>query len=799
MGYSQLDLDQYLVRHELTGATADYIRRASSGLARDIGTGGHACVVTEYQSRKMGVTVNTESRTAECIYAIHLDFDSTVEAFFEQPPGIDCHRTTKRGHSRLTNYIPDVLVLSDDGPYVVQVKTERELLSKVASSPDWVQEADGTIRDLPAEQAFGSLGLAHTVVSTAQLSKLRASNISLLLQSIEYTNVDDQLRSKIKSFFDEFPIANLKDLARAVGLVDLAPLLRLIAGHEIFTDLSAFSLTEPDACFVSNSPNLLRIDVYEAWRHFRRVPEGNADSTAPQDALPLSKHLAKGVAIVDLLDGGLKGRSARRWIAKIKAGMQQGQSRVAAATPRHDRSGNRNEKRPTIVLAYAEHVIRTNWASDSKPTPGALWRIYKDAAEKWHPDYKRVSRPTFRKIAASTVDLLAKARGGRRAANAAAAPTDVNDRSLKPSRPFELASCDHYLCDLHCIVLHANGMAYAMRPWLTVLRDCYSKSVLAFWLTLRPPSRRSCALIIRQCLRTHGRLPEWIIVDRGADFRSNYFSGFMSHCRINLMLRPAEHPRYGSEAERFFGQFKELWLSCRPGNRVSVREVRAVSGSHHPQQLACLSLLDLWEDLADFNKWFDHYTVDSSMASPAVLAAEGLRQFSCSGRIIPYDETFIIASAVDDCSYYVDPHRGMHIDAFHFWHPDLVRCARRTIPVRRDPQDPYRIYALVEGNWKTCLASAAPAYDTEHPLRQAAEGVIMLDGKLLRDTVRDDADRALMAALHRRNAAPPLPPEPSVPFAPPATPWSEPAHSAEEDYFAEVAQRNITSVEAGQW
>src|SRR5690606_12697756 len=182
---------------------------------------------------------------------------------------------------------------------------------------------------------------------------------------------------------------------------------------------------------------------------------------------------------------------------------------------------------------------------------------YKAAAEGWHPGYKWVSEPTFRKICAETFESLAYGRGGRRAANAAAAPSAVEDRSLKATRPFELASCDHYLCDLHCIVLNANGMAYALRPWLTVLRDCHTKSILAFWLTLRPPSRRSCALIMRQCLRTHNRLPEGVIVDRGADFRSNYFSALMSHCRINLILRPAGHPRFGSEAERFFGQFKE--------------------------------------------------------------------------------------------------------------------------------------------------------------------------------------------------------------------------------------------------
>src|SRR5690606_31054649 len=121
------------------------------------------------------------------------------------------------------------------------------------------------------------------------------------------------------------------------------------------------------------------------------------------------------------------------------------------------------------------------------------------------------------------------------------------------------------------------------------------------------PSRRSCALIIRQCQRSHGRLPEGIVVDRGSDFRSVYFSALMAHCGIDLIVRPASHPRFGSEAEGFFGQFQKLWLAGRPGNRIHGKEVRAVSGNRQPQKLACLTLLDLWEDLEEFRGWFEHY------------------------------------------------------------------------------------------------------------------------------------------------------------------------------------------------
>lgn len=440
MSYCQRSLDQYLVRHQLSGSAADYIRRASAGLARDIGTNGYTCVVTEYQSRKMGVTINTESRTAECLYAIHLDFDPKVEAFFEQPPAIDCHRMTKRGTRRLVNYVPDMLVLSDAGPLVAQVKTEKELLSRIASSEDWVRLADGTTQDLAAERALSQIGLTHVVISTEHLSKLRSANISLLLQSIEYAPEDEDLLEAVKSFYERNTIASLTELAKSVGTRDITPLLRLIATHVIHTDLTRFSLTEPNACFVTTKPSLLRDDVYGARQELRRKESHCSDVEVSSDILPSSKHLARGVEIVDQLDAGLTGRSARRWKSRIIAGAENGQSKVIAVTPRYDKSGNRNAKRPPEVLAFVEKTIRAEWASDIKPSPSALWRIYKTGAEEVHPAHKPVSRTTFLKILKREQLPLAEERGGKRAGNAAAAPSNIEDRSLKATRPFELAS-----------------------------------------------------------------------------------------------------------------------------------------------------------------------------------------------------------------------------------------------------------------------------------------------------------------------------------------------------------------------
>jgi len=368
-------------------------------------------------------------------------------------------------------------------------------------------------------------------------------------------------------------------------------------------------------------------------------------------------------------------------------------------------------------------------------------------------------------------------------------------RAFRPERPFELATCDHYLCDQDCVVLAANSMEYAMRPWLTVLRDICTDYPLAFWLRLGAPSKRSVALMLRQCVRLHGRLPEGIVVDSGSEFRSVYLSALAAHCGFNLVFRPLGHPRYGSEAERFFGQYKDLWLAARPGNLVNLKEVRSVSGSHQPEMLATMSLFDMWQDVLTFADWSRGYATESAIRSPAERMRRGLEKFGCSGIPTPFEDNFLIATAVDDGEYTLDPQRGLHIGAFHYWSPALARVTGTRIPVRIDPQDPYRIYALVAGTWKACFASPEPSYALKSGLQQAVEGVLQLDRYELNKAIREDSDRLLARAIQRRST------EPSIPLAEAAGIASpQISHDAEgPNLFAEVLGDSLPELVEATW
>lgn len=795
MPFGQLELDQYLLARQITGPASDYIRRSAAGLSRDVRPSGHSSCVVEFQSFKTGVTVSTESRTGELPYAFELDYDESVLAYYEQPPAVEIRRHTKRGYRRLTRYTPDFLVLGKDGPKVVQVKLRSELETIVLDKKDWLKQQDGSFQDLAAAEAFEALGLPHVVAAIDESDQLRAANLGLIQRALREKPADDAaLATRVSAHMQQQGLVPLAELAHAIGQRDLTPLIRLVARHCLHTNIGRYSLTHPETCLVAREPALLDGNYVEAWQQLKLEYRGRSGDMAKQYDLPLEKHLKKGLAAWEKLKAGENGRNARRWRAKIRKAKDEGVDAVAALSRDYMKRGNRKPKRPEQVELATEY-IRTHWAGEEKPSPPALYRNFKLAAEDAIPLAKPLSKKSFYGVLDRVGPSLAFQRGGNRTCHAVEPPTDVAMRAFRPERPFELATCDHYLCDQYCVVLAANGTEYAMRPWFTVLRDICTDYPLAFWLRLGAPSKRSVALILRQCVRQHGRLPEGIVVDSGSDFRSVYLSALAAHCRFNLVFRPVGHPRYGSEAERFFGQYKTLWLAARSGNLVNLKEVRSVSGSHRPEALATMSLFDMWQDLLTFADWLKGYATDSALGSPAERMRGGLEKFGCSGIPTVFDDNFLIATAVDAGEYTLDPQRGMHIGAFHYWSPALVRAERAKIPVRIDPQDPYRIYALVAGTWTACFASPEPSYALKSGLQQVVEGVLQLDRYELNKAIREDSDRLLARAIQRRSN------EPSMPLAEAAgvAPLQASNDTDGSSLFAEVLGDSLPDLEEATW
>lgn len=750
LAFTDEDLRRLPCFIKLPADTQNYILEAWAAPSRNVGLGGYSCVGGAFPSRKMGWSVPFESRSGELSLAIHLEFDPDVLAYLDQPPRVDIVRTNAAGKTYCSSYTPDFLVIYRDEIVVVQVKSAAQIEKLVEKcTADW-KKVEDEVRDIAAELAYENYALPHTVISTADLNRVRTANLNHLLHlRRRNASCSDAVRAAVKRAFARRAVCTIEELATSIGTIDVTPIHHLIDTGELFCDLDRQLVTDFKSCFVAtNAETLEQVLASNA---------GSASGVGMPDltAVPTEAAAERALKNKSSLESGKTTGNTSRWRKLVRAGAKLGLSVFQSLTPGFHRQGNREPKRPLVVLAFAEHIIRGKYASGKRPSLHSVYREYKTEAEDWHPGLRKVSKPTFVAIAESIRHIVAGGRGGKRAANAAESPTDVDLRAIKPLIPFELATCDHCLLKISCVVLRKGKRTYCRQPWLTVLRDVATGMVLAFWLSFSRPSSVSCAAVLRRCARTHGRLPQAIVFDHGAEFRSVFFRSLLAHFEIMPVDRPSGHSRYGSEAERYFGIFKSVWLSNRPGNRVNYRETRAVSGSHSPANTAELTVLDVLRDLVEFNAWYADWGSGSQSISPQELFDAGLERFPLCGVPVELGHEFDVTTSVDLGKYSLDPVRGMKIGAHWFWAPQLttVRLAARSIEVRKDPENASVVYARIGSDWVRCLSSSAPHFDAMEQLRRLAESIVQSKlAEVFRNAV-DDADRELIAAQRRSDAA----------------------------------------------
>lgn len=802
MSFTDQDLETYLQASKLSESAERYIRLASKGLARNIGQSSFPSLLCQPPAPKMGTIINCESRTVEGAYAARLEFDATVLAYYEQPPMVECVRHAKSGSTRRVAYYPDFLVLKSNEALVVQTKDDAHLQRKCAAVPaDWTHQPDGGYIDVPARDTFDHIGLRHLVVSDAQLPKVETSNLKTLLRVRERAvPIPETIRRNCVAYIKTHGIASLQELSQELTPGTFEPIFALLLDGTLHTDLTRTLLTQLESCLVSTDRRLLREDVYGMWvaRHCATsiVSTSDSSASASQQQVPCEKHLLRALRNIRRLQSGEQSRSARRWRRQLRRPRKQASNEIEALVPAWHRSGNARPKRRPEVLVFCDEYIRDGWTSHMSPSPSALYRLYLDAATERHPQHDPVSVVTFRNRLRSLAPSLARQRGGTRAANAAASPSAVETRAIRAQRPFEVALCDHYDIDLYCVIRTANGVQYVVRPILTVLRDACTGAILTACPSLLPPSRRTCAVMLRMCLRRHQRLPESLVVDRGAEFQSVYFSGLMAHCGIELILRPSGHGRFGSEVERTFGQFKEFWLASRPGNFVRLRNDRAVSKDFKAHARAELTFEQVATELASYVDWFNDRCPDTSTCSPQARLENLLVSYPFSGVVVRDDEVFRIASAVDGGMYRVDAARGLHIGNYHYWAPELVCVTgrKRSVEVRLDPEDPYLVYALVEGRWISCMTTDATTHDLiTDPVLKLARAVLVFESGDARRIAKRDAEISLGHRIREREAAESV--EKAITQATPTPSANAPA----PDLFTRVREEPIESLTTSSW
>jgi hypothetical protein len=236
----------------------------------------------------------------------------------------------------------------------------------------------------------------------------------------------------------------------------------------------------------------------------------------------------------------------------------------------------------------------------------------------------------------------------------------------------------------------------------------FSRRVLAWCLSYDEPSYRTLMLLIRDCVRRHNRLPNCLVIDGGKEFQSTYFEALCGLYEVTLRRRPPAAGRAGTLIERCFGVLNTQFFYNLAGNTQITRNVRQVTKSVNPKNLAVWTLEEVGDLLeAYFAKIYDQHPHPAFNMTPAQRYEQGIViAGERSNRRILYDQTFIIQTFPTTPSGVATVQRGygVKIHYVYFWSDDMKdpQVEGTKIPVRYDPFDASVAYAYIHRRWVKC-------------------------------------------------------------------------------------------------
>src|SRR5579859_6311988 len=302
-------------------------------------------------------------------------------------------------------------------------------------------------------------------------------------------------------------------------------------------------------------------------------------------------------------------------------------------------------------------------------------------------------------------------------------------------RPWEIAHIDHTLVDAE-LLSSRNGRKRKVlgRAWLTILMDAHSRRILALYLTFDKPSYRSCMMVLRECVRRWGRLPDTIVVDGGAEFHSCYFDLLCALFHITKKKRAASQPRYGSVLERIFGVSNTQLLHQIQGNtKMTHEDVRQVTPEVNPKAHAQWTIETLWVLLWRWAEevWgtTEHPRLEETPieAFKAGVRRAGVRR----NRLISFNEQFLVDTLPSKERRRAKVQvNGVKVNYIYYYCAEFELAGVRgtSVPVRFDPFDGSVVWAFVKTNsgkkrWVRCTSEHSYALKgcTERELQIAAE------------------------------------------------------------------------------
>lgn len=734
---------------------------------RQVRSKGGGNVITPYQSRKMQRTVETESRHFEFPAAVSHEYDPDVLEYYPQPCRLKFEVIDGDGEIHAIDHTPDFLVIGERSVVLEERKPWSKLQSLASRNP-WRYQlgVDGHWRAPLIEQWLAERGIEYRIRTERDVPQRRVENIllledyldpaappcpvdveqgvfnalnedavlylaevyeklncrpdevfkliadGLLISDIDVAPLEEPHRFRVyrDTAVREFESARLRPVPKPVaGVVDIRIGSRITYDQQPYTVMVVGS---SKAVLQSDDNRTVEIAI-SALEQLAL----NQDLTAASDSVSMAEPLRLADVTEDELKLALRrmsglenvaapNRTQRRHLKALAIARLTGTDELVALVPRIRQRGNRQPRLSEAQEAAMQDVIRehhlTAIAPNAKHVDAQLARMCVERG------IDKPSYPTLlARIKAIPQQTADRSRHGNRVAyqNSEFVLVLYADTPVHGSRFLQYVHMDHTELDIELVSLR-TGKCLG-RPWLSLAIDAYTRRIVGIYLSFDPPSYRSNMMLLRDMVRRHRRLPQFIVVDNGPDFRSHDFDRFTELMGIHVRYRPAGRPRHGAVMERIFGHAHSSYVHNLAGNTKATKKVRQTTGKFLPSRLAewCLEYLyyglEYWA--FDYYDTLDHPTLGMSprQACERSLANAGVR----SHRIVTLTQDFLILTCPTVSrlgTRKVDRQRGVKIhNNFHYWCPELrdAKLHGKRLPVRYDPWDASTVYIQIHKRW----------------------------------------------------------------------------------------------------
>lgn len=415
------------------------------------------------------------------------------------------------------------------------------------------------------------------------------------------------------------------------------------------------------------------------------------------------------------LDSPPSPTSIRRWIRRFEACDHD----PAALIDGYGRSGNRDARlHPDAAALMATWVEK--YQSNLKPSMASLYKDMRAEFRKDKPDLSVPSRNTFER-AIKKLDpfhVLAAREGEAVARRKLYA---VRDR-VDVTRPLQRVEMDEQMIPLQTMLVERGkwdtlpeklkaGITHD-RYWCSKIIDCWSRVVLGFVIT-PAPSAASALATLRMALEDKTTLatalgcqspwdmfglPELIVTDSGANFRSKQFRAAVLDLGCSIMIAPAGLPQMRGVVERSFRTDTEYFYSKFPGR--SFKDV-VEKGEYLPEDNIMVTIMELARLMVRYFVDVYHHTPHAGLGgdTPFNRWRTGVNRFG----IIPPPNRDVIRRVLSTAVECRVGNRGVRIAGL-FYQSKQLQAARRRLGAKRtlvriDTEDLGRVWVETADGW----------------------------------------------------------------------------------------------------